>query len=135
MDSLFMIAAKYVLFAVIATLLNLFGQYASLSLYSGWGSLYLAIIVGTSSGLISKYIFDKKYIFYHQAENKTSEAKTFFFYVMTGGGTTIIFWTTEVLFDALWQVEIAKYVGAVVGLSIGYSIKYFLDKKYVFKQI
>jgi putative flippase GtrA len=53
---------------------------------------------------------------------------------MTGGGTTIIFWTTEVLFDALWQVEIAKYIGAVVGLSIGYSIKYFLDKKYVFKQ-
>ena len=26
----------------------------------------------------------------------------------------------------------AKYIGAVIGLSIGYIIKYFLDKRFVF---
>ena len=46
--------------------------------------------------------------------------------------TTIIFWGTEIAFDTLFQDPNAKYLGAVIGLSIGYIIKYFLDKKYVF---
>jgi hypothetical protein len=36
------------------------------------------------------------------------------------------------LFDYLINHESAKYVGAVIGLTIGYVSKYFLDKKYVF---
>jgi len=46
--------------------------------------------------------------------------------------TTIIFWGTEIAFDILFQDPNAKYLGAVIGLSIGYVIKYFLDKRYVF---
>ena len=46
--------------------------------------------------------------------------------------TTIIFWGTEIIFNTLSQSPYAKYLGAVIGLSIGYVIKYFLDKKYVF---
>jgi len=48
--------------------------------------------------------------------------------------TTFIFWGTEIGFDAFFENENAKYFGAVIGLSIGYIIKYFLDKKYVFKR-
>ncbi len=46
--------------------------------------------------------------------------------------TTIIFWGTEIGFNAIFENQNAKYIGAIIGLSIGYAIKYFLDKKFVF---
>jgi putative flippase GtrA len=65
-------------------------------------------------------------------KDKKDDAKKFILYSLMGAFTTIIFWGTEIAFDTLYQDPNAKYVGAVIGLSIGYVIKYFLDKKYVF---
>ena len=90
------------------------------------------MFVGTLAGLVAKYILDKKFIFYHEVKNKKDDAKKFALYSLMGVFTTIIFWGTEIAFDALSQDHNAKYLGAVIGLSIGYIIKYFLDKKYVF---
>ena len=53
-------------------------------------------------------------------------------YSLMGVFTTIIFWGMEIAFDILYADLNAKYIGAIVGLTIGYIIKYFLDKKYVF---
>ena len=128
-----MIAAKYVLFAVIATLLNLSAQYLSFWLYADFGSLYVAMFFGTLAGLVSKYILDKKYIFYHTPKNRKDDSKKFILYSLVGAFTTIPFIVSEVAFDFLIDHEAAKYIGAVVGLAIGYVTKYFLDKKYVFK--
>lgn len=129
-----MIAIKYTTFAVVATLLNLFFQYISLLVYSGPLSLYIAMAAGTLAGLVAKYILDKKFIFYHKPESKKSDATKFFLYSLTGVFTTFIFWGTEIAFDAILQTETAKYIGAVIGLAIGYIIKYFLDKTYVFRE-
>ena len=157
-----MLAIKYALFAIISTLLNLLFQYFSFFFYAGFASLYVAMFVGTLAGLISKYILDKKYIFYHTPKNKKDDAKKFMLYSLVGVFTTVIFWGTEIGFDALFNSDVmnntgtvswlnheavkrvttlfgvtgesAKYVGAVVGLSIGYVTKYFLDKKYVFSK-
>jgi putative flippase GtrA len=133
-DYLFMIAIKYTLFAIISTVLNLLFQYLSFFAYVGLGSLYIAMFVGTLAGLISKYILDKKYIFYHAPKDKSDDAKKFMLYTLMGVFTTAIFWGTEAAFDTLFKSESAKYIGAVIGLGIGYIIKYFLDKKYVFKE-
>ena len=46
--------------------------------------------------------------------------------------TTLIFWGTELGFNAVFASGKAKYVGAVIGLTVGYVIKYFLDRKFVF---
>jgi len=127
-----MIAIKYSIFAVISTLFNLLFQYFSFGLYSGLGSLYVAMFFGTMAGLVAKYILDKKWIFYHTPKDKKDDAKKFALYSLMGVFTTIIFWGTEIAFDTLSQDPNAKYLGAVIGLSIGYIIKYFLDKKYVF---
>lgn len=127
-----MIAIKYSIFAVISTLFNLLFQYFSFQFYAGFGSLYVAMFFGTLAGLVAKYILDKKYIFYHTPKDKKDDAKKFVLYSFMGVFTTIIFWGTEIAFDALFQDSNAKYVGAVIGLSIGYVIKYFLDKKFVF---
>jgi len=127
-----MIAFKYTIFAVISTLFNLLFQYLSFAVYEGFASLYVAMLIGTLAGLVVKYILDKKFIFYHKVENKKDDAKKFALYSLMGVFTTIIFWGTEIAFDALSSNEDAKYLGAIIGLSIGYIIKYFLDKKFVF---
>jgi putative flippase GtrA len=127
-----MIAIKYTIFAAISTLFNLLFQYFSFLVYIGFGSLYVAMLFGTLAGLVAKYILDKKFIFYHTPTDKKDNAKKFALYSLMGVFTTIIFWGTEIAFDILYQDPNAKYLGAVIGLSIGYVIKYFLDKKYVF---
>lgn len=128
-----MIAFRYVLFAIISTLVNLAFQYLSFLLYSGFLSLYIAMFVGTLAGLILKYILDKKYIFFHETKSKKEDSKKFFLYSLMGVFTTFIFWGFEIGFDYFLEFEGAKYLGAVVGLAIGYIVKYNLDKKFVFK--
>jgi len=129
-----MLAIKYSIFAAISTFFNLLFQYVSFLIYSGFGSLYIAMFIGTLVGLVVKYILDKNFIFYHVVEDKKDDAKKFALYSLMGVFTTIIFWGTEIAFDTLFQDPNAKYLGALIGLSIGYIIKYFLDKKYVFIQ-
>jgi putative flippase GtrA len=127
-----MTAVKYIIFAVISTLFNLLFQYFSFEVYGGWSSLYVAMFIGTLVGLIVKYVLDKKFIFQHKVKDKKDDAKKFALYSLMGVFTTIIFWGTEIAFDHLSQDPNAKYIGATIGLSIGYVIKYFLDKKFVF---
>ena len=127
-----MVAIKYAVFATTSTLFNLLFQFFSFLVYTGSGSLYVAMFFGTLAGLVAKYILDKKFIFYHTPKDKKDDARKFVLYSLMGVFTTIIFWGTEIVFDTLSQDPNAKYAGAVIGLSIGYIIKYFLDKKYVF---
>lgn len=127
-----MIAFKYSVFAIISTFFNLLFQYFSFLMYEDFGALYVAMFIGTLAGLVVKYVLDKKFIFYHVVEDKKDDAKKFALYSLMGVFTTIIFWGTEIILDTLSQDPNAKYLGAVIGLSIGYVIKYFLDKKYVF---
>lgn len=127
-----MLAIKYVIFAVISTAFNLLFQMFSFFFYSGFASLYLAMFFGTLAGLIAKYFLDKKWIFYHTPADKKDDVKKFALYSLMGVSTTIIFWATEMAFYYLNPNPNAKYIGAVIGLSIGYVIKYFLDKKFVF---
>ena len=127
-----MIAIKYTIFAAIATLFNLLFQYFSFLVYIGFGSLYVAMLFGTLAGLVAKYILDKKFIFYHIPTDKKDNTKKFALYSLMGVFTTIIFWGVDIAFDTHSQDPNAKYLGAIIGLSIGYVIKYFLDKKYVF---
>ena len=127
-----MLTIKYIFFAVISTFLNLIFQWAVFFIYSGNGSIYVAMFIGTLVGLITKYILDKKWIFYHTVKNKKDDAKKFVLYSLMGVFTTLIFWGTEMAFYYFVPYSNAKYIGAIIGLTIGYIIKYFLDKKYVF---
>jgi putative flippase GtrA len=127
-----MIAFRYILFAIISTIVNLIFQYLSFLIYGGFLSLYAAMFAGTLAGLIIKYILDKKYIFFHTPKSKKDDGKKFFLYSLMGVFTTFIFWGFEIGFDYLYENENAKYLGATLGLAIGYVVKYFLDKKFVF---
>ena len=128
-----MTAFKYTFCAIIAITINLITQYLSFAIYSGYGALYLSMLIGTATGLIIKYILDKKYIFYDKMDNASEETQKFLLYSFIGGFTTVIFWGSEIVFDYLLQSNYGKYYGAVFGLSLGYLAKYYLDKKFVFR--
>jgi len=126
------IAIKYTLFAIVSIIFNVLCQWAVLRVYKGQFDIYLAMAVGTLAGLLVKYFLDKNYIFYHKTENFLDNTRKFVLYSFMGVFTTMIFWGVELTFYFLFKAPVAKYIGAVIGLTIGYYIKYQLDKKFVF---
>jgi len=117
---------------MIAIIVNVGTQDTLIRFYMGSYSVILSIIAGTAMGLIVKYILDKKYIFCFQIKSIRHDFKTFVLYVIMGLLTTLVFWGFEFLFDYLFKVKEMRYIGGILGLTIGYVMKYFLDKKFVF---
>ena len=123
---------KYIAFAGLATLINLISQESSMALYQGNYALAVSMVAGTLTGLTSKYLLDKHYIFYYKTDSATQTMTQFVFYAITGVFTTATFWSFELGFDFFYGSRGARYTGAIIGLAIGYLIKYRLDKRYVF---
>ena len=123
----------YIFFAIIAMSINIYSQYLIFTIYITEHTIYIAMLIGTTLGLISKYLMDKIYIFKYQINTLYDYSKNFAAYVFTGFFTTLIFWGFEYSFYILFDNDTAKYIGAIIGLSIGYTVKYILDKSYVFK--
>lgn len=127
-----LLVTKYALFAGLSIASNLGSQWVAGALYGGPLRIYLMLVVGTSVGLIVKYLLDKSFIFFYQTETVAHDLRTFLLYVSMGVVTTAIFWGTELAFDALFSGDSAKYIGGFIGLTIGYTSKFFLDRKWVF---
>ncbi|MDF3982436.1 GtrA family protein [Luteibacter sp. PPL201] len=123
---------RYAIFAAIAILINLGSQALAVSVYHGPFAIPLSVIFGTGTGLVAKYVLDKNWIFYHQAANRSHQAKTFVLYTVMGLATTGIFWITEALFHAAFDAPAMRYVGGLIGLVAGYLVKYQLDLRHVF---
>ncbi|UJS24345.1 GtrA family protein [Thiothrix winogradskyi] len=126
------LALTYALFALVAIIANIGTQAVIMYLYSGSFQLEFSVLGGTAIGLIIKYILDKQYIFHFKTKNLAHNNKTFLLYTFTGIFTTLIFWGFEFGFHYLFQNDLLRYVGGIIGLLIGYIIKYRLDKKHVF---
>ncbi len=126
------ITISYTIFALIATITNIGSQEISLRLYNGIHTILLSVLVGTAVGLVVKYILDKKFIFQFQIKSPRQNTQMFALYTVMGLITTAIFWSFEYGFNYLFQSKEMRYTGGVIGLSIGYYIKYQLDKRFVF---
>ena len=124
---------KYILFCLIATLVNLGTQRIIIG-FILVGNYLVALIFGTVLGLFTKYFLDKFYIFDNHDITIKGNSRMFTFYSFNGIFTTSIFWVTESLFYYVYKTTFARELGALIGLSIGYIIKYQLDKKYVFEK-
>ncbi|MDK3018596.1 GtrA family protein [Pseudodonghicola flavimaris] len=121
---------RYAGFALVAMLANLGAQRLVLGLQGGW--LLPAMVAGTGSGLVVKYLLDKRWIFYDDLRPAREEGRRFTLYTATGIGTTLIFWGSETAFWLIWQTQPMREIGALIGLSIGYVTKYRLDRRFVF---
>lgn len=126
------LAAVYALLAAVATVFNIGSQDIVIRLYHGSYAVTLSIFVGTGVGLVVKYVLDKQFIFRFKAQNAAHDAKTFALYTLMGIATTVIFWGFEYAFHAIFETKEMRYLGGVVGLAIGYWVKYRLDKRFVF---
>lgn len=131
------LALRYALFAVLATLANLGAQRAVLALSPADPALSFAaaLIAGTGVGLVVKYVLDKRYIFYDRSTGLAAHSRRFSLYTAMGIVTTLIFWGTETAFWLTWGTDLARETGAVLGLAVGYVVKYRLDKAYVFAEL
>lgn len=129
------IAFLYALLAVAATAMNIFAQDALLRLYGGPGHLPLSVAFGTAVGLVGKYILDKRYIFRFQTRSMAHDGHIFVRYAVMGLLTTAIFWGFEFAFHVWFGGSRGmRYLGAAIGLGLGYAAKYYLDRRYVFTE-
>tara|TARA_B110000285_G_scaffold168846_1_gene188886 strand:- start:85 stop:513 length:429 start_codon:yes stop_codon:yes gene_type:complete len=126
------IAVLYTLFAAFSTVINIGSQVLSIWAYTGPYAVELSILVGTAVGLPPRYFLEKRYIFAFKSKNLTNDGKMFVLYSAMGLITTAIFWGTEYTFHLIYDTEAMRYFGGVIGLAIGFYVKYQLDKKYVF---
>ena len=141
----------YVFFAIITTLINLGVQKGmeilladtlNFSIYSIYifknsritYGLMLQILTATALAFIFKYSVDKIYIFKDKTSYFTySHLKQLLLYGSFAVLTTIIFWVFELSFEQFFVFRNAKYTGAIIGLAVGYTVKFILDKRFVFK--
>lgn len=123
---------RYAFFAVLATFANLATQ--RLVLWFGESSVFFALAVGAGTlvGLVLKYFLDKRWIFEDMSAGVKAHGKKFSLYTAMGVVTTVIFWGTETAFWLVWKTDMMRELGAVIGLSIGYVVKYNLDRRFVF---
>lgn len=126
-------ALLYVLFAAIATAANILTQEAVVRLAPFERSLAWSIAAGTIVGFAVKYVLDKVYVFADAYVAPAQEARKIVLYGAFSVLTTIIFWGFELAAWAIWQTSFAKYAGAILGLAIGYALKFALDSRFVFK--
>jgi len=125
---------RYAGFAVIAVLVNLATQRLVLAYawpHAGLG-LAAAIAAGTLTGLVVKYLLDKRWIFFDMESGLAAHGRKFILYTVMGLVTTAIFWGSETLFWLIWRNDPMRELGAVLGLTVGYVTKYQLDKRFVF---
>ena len=123
---------RYTAFAALATGINIATQYVSSSLYTGSLELSVAMGLGTATGLVTKYLLDKRYIFFDVDNSLRGHSVKFSLYSVMGVLTTLIFWGTELAFEAFTGERHMRYIGAAIGLTIGYLTKYQLDRRFVF---
>lgn len=126
------IAVLYTLFATISTAINIGAQMLSVWAYRGPYSVEVSILIGTAAGLPLRYLLEKRYIFAFKSNNMAHDSQLFVLYSFMGVFTTAIFWGLEYAFHFIFATDTMRYMGGVVGLAIGFYVKYQLDKKYVF---
>lgn len=132
MKDLARLTALYVLFAAVSIAVNLGMQAAFLQWYRGWRAIELSILIGTTAGLPLRYVLDKRHIFGFTSDNLRHDGRLFVLYTAMSVITTIIFWSTEYAFHRLFGTDAMRYLGGVLGLSLGFIVKYRLDRRFVF---
>ena len=90
------------------------------------------LIMGTGTGFLTKFILDKFIVFKEKHKNLAHTLYQMFIYGSFAIITTIIFWSFEISFKILFTMKNSEIIGGLIGLIIGYTVKYFLDKRMVF---
>lgn len=123
---------RYAISAVVSVVANLVAQQITVVGLPA-APLMVSILIGTIAGFAVKYVIDKIWTFREAYTSPAAEAHRITLSGLFSVLTTLIFWGFELGFYAVWPTDFAKYSGAVLGLSIGYIIKFQLDRRHVFR--
>lgn len=126
------IAMLYAVFYAIATAVNIGCQALVILLYNGAFAVPLSILAGTAVGLPTKYVLEKCNIFSFESDNLAHDGRLFALYSFLCVFTTALFWGVEYAFHTVFGTDAMRYLGGAIGLTLGYAIKYRLDKRFVF---
>jgi putative flippase GtrA len=126
------IAGLYTAFALFSMAINIGAQMLAVALYSGPWHIEFSILFGTAAGLVPRYVLEKKFIFNFSSRDIGHDTRLFIMYSFMGVFTTLIFWGFEYAFHLLFASDLLRYIGGIVGLTIGFVVKYQLDKRFVF---
>lgn len=129
------IVILYTFFAVLSIAINIGFQVLSIWSYKGPFYIEISILVGTAVGLPLRYFLEKRYIFSFITNSLLHDGRLIVLYSAMGGITTLIFWGTEYAFHLIYDSDFMRYIGGIVGLSIGFYVKYQLDKRFVFVNV
>ena len=122
----------YIIFAVIVSISNILSQRLVLNFLTGNVGYLVALFSGTFIGVVLGYFLDKNWIFKNPVTSSRVMGKQFFWYATTGAIHTPVFWLIESLFWFIWKTDGMRELGAVLGLVIAYTLKYFILRRYVF---
>lgn len=126
------IAFLYIIFAGFASIANLTAQAFVAWACEGPYAVEASLAIGTAIGAIVRYVFVKCKIFSFQSESLRHDGKLFIKYSFFGFFTTVLFWTVEIAFERIFGTNSMRYLGGAIGLIVGYVVKYYLDKRFVF---
>jgi GtrA-like protein. len=126
------IAFLYTAFALLSSAINIGSQMIFLLAYNGPYDIELSILFGTAMGMPPRYVLEKRYVFKFKAPDFKTDSRNFLVYGLIGALITPLFWITEYAFHLIFLTDTMRYVGGIIGLAIGFYVKYQLDKKYVF---
>lgn len=139
----------YMSFAAISIILNLASQYivrillifflptfANTKFLSFEYWFLIALGFGTVIGFLFKFVVDKFVVFEEKlSANRKAEiqktSKQISIYFSFAIFTTMIFWGFEFTFKILLSGNWYLF-GGLIGLIIGYTVKFLLDRKFVF---
>ncbi|SLN65184.1 GtrA-like protein [Roseivivax jejudonensis] len=124
---------RYAAAAAICVATNLAAQEAVVQAAPG-APLMVSIVIGTGVGFLVKHVIDKTWTFREPYITPAAEARRITLSGLFSVLTTVIFWGFELGFYVIWGTDAAKYTGAVLGLGIGYVVKYMLDRRMVFRE-
>lgn len=125
---------KYAYAAVAATIANIGSQWLIVSVFGGSTFvIYASVFIGTAVGLVAKYVMDKFLIFRDSTAGREAVTQMTL-YLATGVLTTFLFWSIELAFHYAYDSDRMRYVGGIVGLAAGYTLKYILDSRFVFRE-
>jgi len=126
------LVARYAGFAAVSMAVNLGVQHLSLLVYAGPLTVAVSILAGTGAGFFCKYVLDKRFIFFDAAAPAAREVGRIALYGATGVVTTLVFWACELGLGRAVGADWGRDAGGVIGLAIGYWVKYQLDRRFVF---
>ena len=122
----------YAAFALLSIVANLGLQKLALLAYHGLFALPLSVVIGTGGGLVLKFLLDKRWIFRYRHRDLSHGLRSLLLYTLMGVATTVVFWGCEFGAWGIWHTEPARFAGGAFGLTLGYIVKYRLDRRFVF---